>query len=275
MFNVWLLRWTLACCAVGLSMSATAADVQQYCSRPMRVALFEFGVMYRSATGDGIDARLVDALSKRTGCTFVQVVLPRNRIWNELQNGSLDFATAAIPTPERKVYGYLLPYLKTRNLVLMRSATAAQATTMTEFEASTLRMGVVRGFRHEEVYDQMIARLAAQQKVVEASDVADDLRLLERGVVDAILSQPIVFRQYLDAQRIQNELVLRDWAPKEQYSLGALILSKKSFTQDQARRWDALLVAMQRDGTLLKINREFLPADQARDLVYTGPRSPD
>lgn len=32
------------------------------CSKPVHVALFEFGVLYRSATSDGIDARLLDTL---------------------------------------------------------------------------------------------------------------------------------------------------------------------------------------------------------------------
>lgn len=276
MFKIGWLRWVGVSAVVCAAQGVWAAPADAYCSRPMRVALFEFGVLFRGATGDGIDARLIDTLAQRTGCTLVQVVLPRSRIWSELQAGSLDLATSALPTPERKAYGYLLPYTKTRNLVLLRRAGAAPVVaSMAEFEAGTQRLGVVRGFRHEEAYDHLIARLAAQGRVVEATDVADDLRLLERGIVDAVLSQPVVFRQYWDEAQIQSGVVLQDWAPKDQYAVGALILARTSFTPAQARRWDALLVALQRDGTLLRINREFLPTAQARELVYTGPRSPD
>ena len=253
----------------------SAATTDDYCSRPVRVALFEFGVLYRAATNDGIDVQLLDAIQGRTGCQFQRVVLPRNRIWAELQNGSLDLATGAIPTPERKAYGYLLPYLKTRNLVLIRKSAAAQLNSIADLQSSTERLGVVRGFRHEAAYDALIGQIEKQDRVVKAVDVADNFRLFDKGIVNVIFSQPIVFRQYLTEDYLQSEVVQQDWAPQDEISIGALILSRKSFTAEQARKWDALLVALQKDGTLLKINRSFLSPAQARDLVYTGPRSPD
>ena len=257
-------------CGVG---AAVAAD--DYCSRPVRVALFEFGVLYRATTDDGIDPQLLDAIKSRTGCQFERVVLPRNRIWAELQNGSLDLATGAIPTPERKAYGFLLPYLKTRNVALIRRDAAQQIKTIDDLEGSAARVGVVRGFRHEAAYDALIGRLEKQDRIVKAADVADNFRLLDKGIVQVIFSQPIVFRQYLTEEYLQSQVVFRDWAPQDEISIGALILARKSFSPEQARRWDALIVSMQRDGTLLKIYRGFLSTSQARDIVYVGPRSPD
>ncbi|MDQ5959446.1 MAG: polar amino acid transport system substrate-binding protein [Pseudomonadota bacterium] len=169
-----------------------------YCSKPLRVALFEFGVLYRSATLDGIDTRLLDTLEQRTGCAFVRVLMPRARIWAELQNGTMDMATGAIPTPERKTYGFLLPYMKARNLVLVRRQSAPSKLDQATFEASKLRLGVVRGFHHEAAYNAMVDKLNKKDRIVLATDVADLMRLIDRGVVDAVLSQPIVFRQYLD-----------------------------------------------------------------------------
>lgn len=246
-----------------------------YCSKPLRVALFEFGVLYRSATLDGIDTRLLDTLEQRTGCAFVRVLMPRARIWAELQNGTMDMATGAIPTPERKTYGFLLPYMKARNLVLVRRQSAPSKLDQATFEASKLRLGVVRGFHHEAAYDAMVDKLNKKDRIVLATDVADLMRLIDRGVVDAVLSQPIVFRQYLDEAKINHDFTLYDWAPKDEFSVGAMILSRKSFTPQQAKRWDALLVEMLRDGTISKFAREFLSADQAHELVYTGPRELD
>jgi hypothetical protein len=57
-------------------------------------------------------------------------------------------------------------------------------------------------------------------------------------------------------------------------SVGALILSRKSFTSDQAQKWDDLIVKLQNSGTLLKIFETFVSRSQALDLVYNGPRSP-
>jgi polar amino acid transport system substrate-binding protein len=271
MFRNSLVAFGFALLGIGPVWSAPA---EEYCSRTIRVAFFEFGVLYRSSTNNGIDPNLLDEIHKRTGCEFERVVLPRNRIWAELENGSLDLATGAIPTPERKAYGFLLPYLKTRNLVLIRKSLASQVLTVGDLERSSLRVGVIRGFRHEAIYDEIISRLTQIDRVVKAADVPECLRLFDKGVVDVIFSQPIVFRQYLSRDYLASNVTFRDWAPKEDISIGALILSRKSFTSEQARKWDALIVKLQKDGTLLKIFETFMSRSQARDLVYTGPRSP-
>jgi len=258
-----------------LCMAGAAQAADTLCARPIRVALFEFGVLYRSDTNDGIDVRLIEEMERRSGCTFERVVMPRARIWNELQAGNLDMATAAIPTPERKAYAYVLPYMQTRNVLLLRKQSARAAATQVAFESSKLRMAVVRGFRHESAYDTMITKLSERGRVVEAADVTDLLRMLDKGVVDAVLSQPIVYRQYLDEQKMKTTLVQRDWAPQDQFSVGAMMLARKSFTKEQAQQWDQLLASALRDGSFQKIARSFLSPDAAKALAYTGPRSPD
>ncbi len=251
------------------------AGTERYCSRPVKVALFEFGVLFRASNGDGIDSRLLDTLEKKTGCMFERVVMPRKRIWVELEAGTLDMATGAIPTPERRAFAYALPYFIGRNLVLVRSNKAAQAKTPQALEASTLRLGVVRSFKHEPYYDALADRLAAQPgRVVEAADVEESLRMLDRGVVDMVFSQPIVFNEYLSAEKL-SALVVRDWAPRDQFAVGALMLQHRAFTPSQAQAWDALVKRMVRDGSLNRIYRRFMPAAQARSAVYTGPRMLD
>lgn len=268
-----LAAWGLIALA-GLPLASQARS-DAYCSKTVRVALFEFGALYRSTTADGIDARLLDTLEQRTGCTFERVLMPRARIWAELQAGTLDMATAALPTPERKAYGYLLPYMKARNMVLVRRQNSPKKLDQAAFEASGLRLGVVRGFHHEPAYDALVEQLSKQGRVVLATDVADLMRMIERGVVDAVLSQPLIFGQYLDTATINRDLTLYDWAPKDQFSVGSMILARKSFTPQQAQKWDALIATLLRDGTVVKIARTFLSADQARDVIYSGPRAPD
>mgnify|MGYP002135286275 CR=1 FL=1 len=267
---VWLWVLTLL-----LANNVHAAVAQDYCAKPVRVAMFEFGILYRGSTGEGVDSRLLDVLARRSGCVFERVLMPRARIWSELQAGTLDMATAAIPTPERKAFAYLVPYLTTRNVVLVRKATGAVPASMAAFDAGSLRVGMVRGFRHEPAYDNWLARLAAQGRVTEVADVAELFKYLERGMVDAVVSQPIVFREYLGADAIQNELVQRDWAPAEQFSVGSLAFSRKSFTPEQAERWDALVAGILKDQTMLRILQDFMPPDQARGVVYRGPRMLD
>ena len=261
--------------AIGIARPAHSSKVSDYCSRPIRVGLFEFGVLYKASSNDGVDVRLLNTIHGLTGCEFEKVVLPRNRIWAELQNGSLDLATAAIPNAERKSYGYLLPYLKTRNVVLMRKNIGTHIKTASDLLHSKVRVGVVRGFKHEPLYDVLIGDLDKQGRVVPAVDVAENFRLFNENHVDVIFSQPIIYRQYLSDDYISQNMAVRDWAPKSESAIGALILSRSSFSAEQSKRWDALIVKLQKDGTLYNIYRRFLSPDQAADLVYVGPRFPD
>ena len=259
-------------CALTVSQSAMAADAKDYCSKPIRVAMFEFGVLYRGGSADGVDSRLIDVLAQRSGCVFERVLMPRARIWPELKSGTLDMATAALATPERQAMGYLMPYLVSRNVVLIHKAVGTVPDSMAAFDASKLRVGVVRGFKHELAFDSWFSQLAAKGRVKEVADVTELFRYLEGGLVDAVVSQPIVFRAYIDVNRAKRDLVQRDWAPPEQSTVGSLIFSRKSFTREQAARWDALVVDLLKDQTLLKILQDYMPADQARGVVYRGPR---
>jgi polar amino acid transport system substrate-binding protein len=264
-----LICWLILMLSVGTSLAEG-----RYCDRPIRVALFEYGVLYRSDTGDGIDAKLIELLAKRTQCKVEYVVMPRARIWQELERGTLDMATAAIPTAERKQYGYLLPYFRARNRVVLRGDAPPAWQTPQGFEASQAKFGVVRGFRHEPAADALIETLRAQGRVVEAVDVPENLRLLQQRVVDAVFMQPVVYGSYLSKQELKSFKVL-DWVPQEQESVGALILSKRSFSKAQAQQWDAQVAKFLSDGSMLQISRKYLPDRQARDSLYRGARPQD
>ena len=267
------LRYLMALVATGL-LSTTQAATQDnpYCTRPLRVALFEYGVLYRSATHDGADSHFLALLQQRTGCQFDIVVLPRSRVWAEMKAGTLDIATAVIATPERESYAYVLPYLQTRNVVLINKGFAGRASSLSELAQSGLRMGAVRGFRHEPAYDALLDTLRQRNQVLEASDVQENLRFLQRGMVDAVVSQPMVYRAYLSEAQLRNTIVMRDWAPAQEASVGGLMLSHTTFTVAQAKRWDKLIDTLQKDGSQIKTLLPFMSATEARDFVYTGPR---
>jgi polar amino acid transport system substrate-binding protein len=256
-----------------LSTAHAATPDNLYCSRPLRVALFEYGVLYRSALRDGADSRFLALLQKRTGCEMDVVVLPRSRVWAEMKAGTLDVATAVIATPERESYAYILPYLQTRNVVLVNKKAADRAHSVEELAQSGLRMGAVRSFRHEPAYDALLDTLRQRQLVLEAADVQENLRFLHRGMVDAVISQPIVYRAYLSEPQLRNDIVIRDLAPQQEASIGGLMLSRTAFTEAQARRWDKLIETVQKDGSQIKAYLPFMSSAEARDLVYTGPRT--
>lgn len=258
-----------------LAKLAFALPANEYCTGPVRIALFEFGAMYRIASNDGIDVGLIDMLEKRTGCSFERVVRPRARIWKELESGTLDMATAAVRTPERSRYLFFSPYMQARNVVLVRRSSAPTKLTLAGLEAGALRMGVVRGFRHEAVYDDLILRMKAIDRVTEAVDVAELLRMLDRKLVDVVLSQPVVYAQYVSPEVVSRDYAVYDWAPVAESVVGSLVFSRQRFTPEQFKRWDALLQSLLRDGTITKILRQYVGPEQARELVYDGPRLTD
>ncbi|MDZ7937408.1 MAG: transporter substrate-binding domain-containing protein [Rhodoferax sp.] len=274
MLTRFAIRTSLALIVSSLLSIANATPPDPlYCSRPLRVALFEFGILYRSATQDGADGRLMTLLQKRTGCQLNIVVLPRTRVWAEMKAGTLDMATAVIATPERESYSYILPYLQTRNVVLMQKKVAGRADSLETLAQSGLRMGAVRSFHHEPSYDALLNTLRERKLVLESVDVQENLRFLQRGMVDAVLSQPVVYRAYLSDAQLRNDIVIRDWAPPHEASVGGLMLSRTAFTEAQARRWDKLLETLQKDGSQIKTFLPYMSATEARELVYTGPRT--
>lgn len=271
-----VIKMKLQMTAVGvlwaLAVQARAVTTSDFCSGPVRVGLFEYGVMYQSATHDGLDAQLLTVLEKRTGCSIERVVRPRARIWKEMEAGTLDMTTAAVKTPERNVLYFFVPYMQTRNVLIVRKDAAPHPLSPQAFVAGKLRLGVVRSFRHEPAYEALVTTLAQQGRVTEATDVTEQLRMLDHKVVNAVLSQPVVYGATLTDARLKRDFVVYDWAPDDQSSIGAMALSRKSFSADQARQWDALMVSLQRDGTLQKLSRKYLGVLASQDLIYTGKR---
>ena len=245
-----------------------------YCSRPIKLALYEYGVLYMQSRNDGVDARVADLLAARTGCTIERVVMPRARIWNEMRAGRVDIATGVLATAERRALAYMLPYLRSRNLVLVRKDGGVVPQSMAEFEAGQQRLGALRGGASDGAYADWIQRLRKQGRVVEGADAEEIMRMLEKGVVGATVTQIAVYQRYFVPSWLEREIAVMDWAPKAEAVIPMLAFARTSFTPEQARRWDQLLDTLSHDGSLLKILRDFVSADEARSMLYNGPRDP-
>jgi polar amino acid transport system substrate-binding protein len=248
---------------LGLLVSIGTSGAQAGCpARPIVVAHFEFGHYFHAGTG--LEADLVSALKRLSGCAFDERTYPRARTWLELENGRVDMALTVIDAPERERIGWFLPYQQARNFVLTQAELPSGIDGQAAFlKAPTLRWATVRGFRHGSAYDDFVAELARQGRLdtVNTSLIAFDM--LRLGRVAGVLASPMVYRFEIDANAMAGLHVL-DWAPHSKPILTGLLLSRASFTESDAHYWQDLLDTLRRDGTLLQLFERYLPPEEAR-----------
>ena len=256
-----------------LWLSLQAATAAPLCPpKPVKLDFLELGIYYKSergvAAGNGIDRDLVDELSRRSGCAFDARVQPRARTLIELKAGRTDMATATLNTPERENYLWLFPYVRSHHIILLGQAAPASVTSLADFQnASSLKFGVIRGFMHSAFYDPLILAWSKEGRVKVYVDEAHLIDGLLRGEVAAVTSYHGVFQFYLDGKLNTDTVRVVDWDKDNLQAVGHLGLSKVNFSQAEALEWGMLLKAIQQDGTLLKIFRKYVNAQEALRML--------
>jgi polar amino acid transport system substrate-binding protein len=242
-------------------------------SRPIEVALYEFGAIYSLAdgrkdprSGKGLDLDLILEMERRSGCRFDVQAMTRKRIWTELEAGRLDLATSAIHTPEREQLYWYVDYLNLQHKVwMLRSkAVTSGAESVLPADRATLRWGAVRGYRHSPELDAQLDQARAGARLVEAVDDVQLLNLLVTGQVDVIIGHAMVVRPYLLAHPRQPDVVSLDWPGGSATVAVGLVFAKRSFDEAAMQGWRQLMREFRRDGTLMRLVRNYVPEDEAR-----------
>jgi polar amino acid transport system substrate-binding protein len=255
---------------LAMAMPAVAGVTINCGSKPVRLAFYDFGLFHFSEknVSTGIDKDLVDELIKRSGCTFETQVMARARIWADLASGNLDMTVSGIQNAERDRFAWFAPYLVMKNYALVRLANDTSVQSADDFlKQTTLKFGVVRAFRHGTEQDQWLDQLRAQQRVEESPDVETIFRKLRDHRVNAIFSQPPVYRKNLQDLDMARKIAVQDWTPKEKGVPHGLVLAKSRFSDPEAAQWRTLIEEMRTDGSLKKIYLRYLPAAEADRLL--------
>jgi polar amino acid transport system substrate-binding protein len=267
---VSFLRAFLLGSLLNLSPVWAAAGPVDCGQRPISLAYFEFGYQYyeKDGQGHGIDKDLVDELAKRTGCQFSTQSMPRARVWAELASGSLDMSVAGIQNAERDRFAWFAPYERSKNYVVLRLTTVASVHQWADFSAqNALQFGVVRGFKHGDELDQWLDPLRQTQRVQESASVSQLFEKLKHKHIDGLFAQPVVYRKLLQDHQMEDEVALQDWAPQDKGVVGSLILAKSRFSRGEAARWQALMQELKRDGTLARIFRRYVSAEEVSKML--------
>lgn len=262
------LLWCLLCGYWGLA--AALAGPVDCGDRPITFAYYKYGFFYyeQGDQGKGFDSDLIAELTARTGCTFAAQVMPRARVWADLENGQLDMSAAGVQSPERDRFAWFVPYFFTKNYVLLGAGAARTVHGAADFLGQpALIFGVVRGFKHGAAQDQWLEQLRQTARVEESAGIEVLLEKLKRGRIDGLFAQPPVYQKIMADLEMAGEVVVQDWFADDPGILGNLILAKRRFSAADAARWQALMRRLHEDGTLKRIFAAHMPAAEVDQLL--------
>lgn len=252
---------------LGLTTAMTVHAAPTCPAAPVRVALYENGFFYKG--GQGLDKDVVDELQKRSKCKFEVSVVPRVRIWSELEAGSLDMTTSVVETPERKQQFWLLHYIQQKRYAVMSKEMPSNIKSMQDFldAPNTLRMAMIRGFKTGPFYDAAFDKLQEKGRVEVAPDSDKAYQMLQAKRVSGLVGSPMVFQARLKELGLEQLVQVHDWAPDDLPTSAGMALSRKNFSEEQVREWGVLIDAMRRDGTMLRLIGKYLPKDLAQQAL--------
>ncbi|MEO5332158.1 MAG: transporter substrate-binding domain-containing protein [Magnetococcus sp. YQC-5] len=239
-------------------------------NRPINLAFMPFGILYdeQNGQGRGIDKDLVDEIVQRTGCQLTTQTVPRSRIQIDMEVGALDMTLSTLQTRERNHFAWFVPYIRSKNYAIIRADIARTVLNSSDFSASRpLQFGVIRGFKHGDALDQWLEPLYLAQRVQESTTYEILFEKLKLGRIDGLFAYPFVYKKFIQAFSLSDEITIQDWMPHDKGNLGNIALSKSRFSETDAIRWQTLIQEMRTDGTLKRIFTHYLPVEEAEQLL--------
>ena len=253
-----LLRHLLCITALAWPLISGAAD-RPDCSRPLSLALHDHGLLYSSQTGEGIDKDIADELARRSGCKLKVSVMPRARIWQLIESGTLDFSLSGITNESRERFAAFAWYFSNKYYLLVRNDVGAM--TLADFERNpALRLGVIRSFRYSPTANRLVDRLDASARVSYATQLQPLYEVLLDNRVQAMIIEPFDYPTLETARiRAQTQILEFDDPPVPH----GLIMSKKSLPPAQQAAWRALVDGMRAGGTVQRIFEKYFKPELA------------
>jgi polar amino acid transport system substrate-binding protein len=275
-----VLKRLILCCAL---LGAAAAPQAREPGAPgcglASVAYYDHGALYyRGADGawTGIDQDVVNELARRNGCRFFPLTESRVRIWAMLQSGALDMTVSGIATAERQKYARFVPYMATRNYLLLPKGLAGKVRGLDDFLAEPgYKIGVVKSFKHGPTYDAWLDKLRAQGRVYDVAEYTALIKLLKIGRVQAALSLATSWGPLFKNPEFSDAFRAMDWAPRDTV-VGALVLSRKNVPPDTVELFDKTIREMRADGTLKAIFERHVGTELAAGMLnYPSEPEPE
>jgi polar amino acid transport system substrate-binding protein len=255
--------------AKGSQEASQAAGTDQSLEKVMSKGKFVLGLDdsfppmgFRDANNNivGYDIDLAKEVCKRMGVTFVAQPIDWNAKEQELATGEIDCIWNGFTiTPERqKNLLFTPPYLKNAQVVVVNKSSPYQKLS----DLAGKVVGVQSGSSAEDALDNaadfkksLKGEGALGQGEVEYKDNLTALMDLETKGIDAVVMDLIVANDSINRSGKDFRILGESLAPEE-YG----VAFRKGDKALEQKVWDELL-AMQKDGTVAKISKQWLGAD--------------
>lgn len=166
-------------------MLMAAGSVHASCSRPLAVPMSPIGlsVSFEDDRSAGVYPTLLREMSPATGCDFQVQRVPRARLQRMFETGQADLLIPASFSPTRDRDGEFVPLIQVRASLMTLSGDRPLPRSLAELLAQRdYRLAVVRGFSFGPAYDNAVAVLRAQKRLLEEADATGVARALREGL---------------------------------------------------------------------------------------------
>ena len=200
---------------------------------------------------------------RRSGCKITVTVMPRDRIWQLIESGALDFSLSGITNEARDKFAAFSWYFSNKYYLLVRKDARVQR--LADFENnSELMLGVIRGFRYSENANRLVDNLTSEQRVDYATRLEPLYQILALNRVQGMIIEPFDYPQ-VDVGSIRSLttiIALNDTSVPH-----GLIMSRKTISLAEQEKWRILVNEIRADGSVLRIFEKYFHPDLARSLV--------
>ncbi|MDY7578278.1 transporter substrate-binding domain-containing protein [Herbaspirillum sp. RTI4] len=242
---------------------ANAFAASPDCSRSFTLALHDHGLLYSAATDAGIDKDFADELIRRSGCKFSVSLMSRDRIWQLIESGALDFSLSGIANEKRHHFAAFAWYFSNKYYLLVRKDTDARQ--LAEFERSNrFRLGVIRSFRYSESANRLVDRLQSENRVSQSTGLAPLYEALALNQIQGMIMEPFDYPalEQKNIRGMTRVIELNDPAVPH-----GLIMSKAALSEEEQKKWRELVNGMRADGTVRHIFGKYFSSAQANAMV--------
>jgi len=173
-----------------------ATTAQAGCSRPIAVPMAPVGmsVSFDGDRSSGLYPSLLREIGASIGCDFQMHRVPRARLQKLFEAGQADLLVPASASPARDTHGEFVPLLQVRASLLTLSQGKPAPSSLAALVAQRdYKIAVVRGFSFGPAYEQAMAALRAQNRLVQEADPAGVARALRLGLAHGTVMTANIF----------------------------------------------------------------------------------